>query len=134
MHMISMRGAFKGISAGLITLLFAAGPALPAPMATPTADAAPGICATGFRGQPDYDRLCLVTGTPADAAVEWYTTYPASERKTHCHTARRTGMATVIIETRGDMISDRYRNHRTMLRLTARMGARECAVRWGIRL
>lgn len=134
MHMISMRGAFQGIGAGLLAILCTAGPAQPAPMATTTASAAPGICATGFRGQPDYDRLCLITGTAADAGIEWFTTYPTADRKAQCRTARRTSMASVVTETRGDMITDRYRNDATMLRLVTRMGARECTVRWGIRL
>lgn len=135
MHMISMRGAFKSIGAGILAILFTAGPANPAPMATPaTTGAASSVCDTGFPGQPAYDRLCLVTGTPADAAYEWYTTYSNADRKTQCTAARRSGMASVVHETRGDMIGDRYRNPRAIERATVRTGTTECARRWGIRL
>lgn len=118
MHMISIRRAFAGIGAG-IALLF-----------TPTtaADATPlhSAC-NGFRDQPAYDRHCLTRGDQADAAVLWYTTYPASDRRAQCHQALKNGgMVAVVTETRGDLIFDAYRNDRQMTRWVARMGVAEC--------
>lgn len=119
MNLIGIRRAFAGIGTGL-ALLFA----------PTTADAAAprtSVCDTGFRGQPAYDHQCLTRGSQAEAAVQWYTTYPTSDRRAQCRLAWRTGdMVTVVTETRGDMIRDTYTNDRQVIRWAARMGVTEC--------
>lgn len=123
MYLKNIRRALSGIS--LATLL-ALAPGIPADAATePTARTS--VCQTGFRGQPAYDRACLITGNYFDAQHVWaHSGYNRAERKAQCRTALRTGMRTVVIETRGDVISDHYRNDRAMIRLVAWAGADEC--------
>lgn len=122
MYLKNIRRALSGISlATILTLAFNP----PADAATaPTARTS--VCETGFRGQPAYDRACLVTGTYRDAVREWKRPYSRAERKQQCRTALRTGMASVVTETRGDMITDRYRNDDAMKRAVAWVGVREC--------
>lgn len=122
MNMTGIRRAFTGIGAGL-ALLFTpttAADATPAPTARVT------VCETGFRGQPAYDRACLITGNYRHAQREWRTGYTLAERKQQCRTALRTGMPALVTETRGDVIGDRYRNNHAMVTLTAWAGAAEC--------
>lgn len=130
MHMKSIRRAFAGIGAGLITLLFTTTPAADAAThhtTTATASArGSDICTTGFRGQPAYDRACLTVGNYLDARREWRTGYTAKERRAQCRTALTTGMHTVVIETRGDVIRDTYVNDKVMIRMTEWAGAAEC--------
>lgn len=120
--MNTFRTAFAGILTGLAVLLTTL---------TPSAQAAPehvvaSVCETGFRGQPAYDRMCLVTGHYDDARRKWRNGYTKAERTAQCRTALRVGMPAVVRETRGDVISDTYRNDRAMIRLTTMAGAREC--------
>lgn len=125
MHMIGIRRAFAGIGAGLLILLTATTQTNATPH-TPMAS----VCATGFRGQPAYDRHCLTRGDHADAAVQWYTTYSTADRRAQCQRAWSTGdMVSVVADTRGDMISDAYRNDRQVIRWVARMGVAECVAR-----
>jgi hypothetical protein len=126
MHMIGMRRAFAGITAG-IALLMAINPPAEAAPRTASTPAVADVCATGFRGQPAYDQHCLTTGTWHDARREWHTGYTTKERRAQCTQARRLGMVTVVRETRGDVISDTYRNDRAMTRATALVGSLECA-------
>ena len=126
MHMISIRRAFAGIGTGL-ALLLAFNPPADATPDTATRTAVTDICTTGFRGQPDYDRHCLLTGHPADAEHVWkHAGYTRTERTAQCRTALRLGMPTVVRETRGDIITDTYRNTKAMSRWVAEAGAREC--------
>lgn len=122
MYLKNIRRALSGISlATILTLAF-----------NPPADAAPepvsrtSVCDTGFRGQPAYDRACLITGNYRHAQREWRTGYTLAERKKQCRTALRTGMPALVTETRGDVIGDRYRNNHAMVTLTAWAGAAEC--------
>lgn len=123
--MMTIRRAFTGIGAGLV-LLFTA---------TSTADATPAtttphsksVCTTGFRGQPAYDRLCLTTGDLGDAAYEWYAPYNRSERRAQCRMAVRLGYRAMVTETRGDVLSDTYRNDHAMVRMVAVVARAECA-------
>lgn len=114
---------FAGITAGFILLFTALTPgAQAAPQTAPTAS----VCETGFRGQPAYDRMCLVTGHYDDARREWKSGYSKAERTAQCRTALRVGMPAVVRETRGDTLFDSYRNYQSMIRLTALAGAAEC--------
>jgi hypothetical protein len=122
MNLMGIRRAFTGIGAALV-VLFApstAADAAPAPTHRPS------ICDTGFRGQPAYDRACLTVGDYTDAKREWRTGYTPAQRKAQCRTALRTSMPSLVTETRGDVIFDRYRNRRAMITLTAWAGAAEC--------
>ncbi len=119
-HMI--RRALTGVT---LTALLTAAFNLPAD-AAPAPQARTSVCETGFRGQPAYDRACLVTGTYRDAQREWKRGYTPAQRKQQCRTALHTGMPALVTETRGDVIGDRYRNDRRMRQLTARAGAVEC--------
>lgn len=121
--MISIRRAFAGI--GGLVLLFTA---------TSTAGATPAAprgehpaCASGFRGQPAYDRHCLTVGGFGDAAYEWYAPYRRGERRVQCRMAKRVGYRAMVIETRGDVLGDTYRNDRAMVRLVVAVGRAECA-------
>lgn len=118
--MRAIRTAFAGIIAGLITLA-TPGQALPAP----APETQPTVCATGFRGQPDYDRLCLVTGTRATARELWYG-QPAPRRALQCRDALGTGMRSVVHNALGDVISDTYRNDRQTESRVAAVGIAEC--------
>lgn len=118
--MRAIRMAFTGVIANLI-ILFAPGQALPATAPEPHT----AVCETGFRGQPDYDRLCLVTGTRATARELWYG-QPAPRRALQCRDALGTGMRSVVHNALGDIISDTYRNDRQTESRVAAVGIAEC--------
>lgn len=121
--MRAIRMAFTGIIAGLIALA-TPGQALPAPAPEPH----PAVCDTGFRGQPDYDRRCLITGDRATGRDIW-TDHPLAARMHQCRAALTAGLRTVIIESRGDVIRDTYRNDRQMIRWATAAGVAECSRR-----
>ena len=121
--MRAIRTAFAGIIAGLITLA-TPGQALPTTAPEPRT----AVCETGFRGQPDYDRLCLVPGTRAIARDIWYG-QPAPRRTYLCYVALVKGMRTVVADQLGDMISDTYRNDRIMANNVTGAGIKDCARR-----
>lgn len=120
--MTRIRRALAGTTTAIALLLT---PATAQATPTPTTPEHP-ICATGYRGNPDYDRHCLSTGNQNDARHEWRTGYTPTERRKQCRTALHTGMVFLVNETRGDVLYDTYRNDRAMVRLTAWAGAEEC--------
>lgn len=125
MNMI--RRAFTGTLAGLVLLLTALTALTPSAQAAPAHADAPSVCKTGFRGQPAYDRNCLIRGDYFDAMHVWKNAgYNKAERRAQCRTALRTGMPALVRETRGDVLYDTYRNYGAMIRLTAWAGAAEC--------
>lgn len=85
----------------------------------------PSVCATGFRGQPAYDRQCLKTGTPGQAAALWFDT--AEGKRGHEHdsmetrrdvcrfAARHGGVRKEAAEMVNDMAYDAYRNHKAVI-------------------
>lgn len=125
--MISIRRVFTGFagSIGGLALLFAPTTAADATTAHRAAPEHPA-CATGFRGQPAYDRHCLRRGTVHDARREWKSA-PRSERRAHCDMAVAIGFTTMVIETRGDVIGDTYRNNRQVIRWTVGAARLECS-------
>lgn len=121
--MITIWRAFAGITAGLVLLMTALSPSA---QSAPASHRELSVCDTGFRGQPDYDRMCLIIGDYYDAKNEWRGGFSLGERKAQCRTALRTGMPAMVRETRGDVLYDTYSNNETMVRLTAWAGAAEC--------
>jgi hypothetical protein len=87
------------------------------------------VCGTGFTGDPAYDRECLTRGTREDAAVAWYVGYTDGQRNVDCRAAKRQGMVAVVRETRGDVLTDNFRNGQQMIEWTARMGTADCQAR-----
>jgi hypothetical protein len=75
------------------------------------AAAVTSVCATGFRGQPAYDRLCLKKGTRATGAALWFALDAASKRDV-CRAGNVRKMAADALN---DVAYDRYRNHGTVL-------------------
>ncbi len=97
-----------------------------------SAEAAPPVCATGYRGMPEYDRLCLRTGTVRDGIELWFRIdgYPVSraDRRAGCAEAASTGdVREGIRDGLYDVAYDHFRNHRAVLRVTVMVGAAECA-------
>jgi hypothetical protein len=136
MRMISIRRAFAGIGAGLITLLTATTPSAQA-APTPTHPLMASVCDTGYRGQPAYDHACLTHGTPKDAARLWnavpegkrgqehddYTTQRGICRYAHRHG----GIMTATRELTGDVTYDTYRNNEQVNRWAGQDATLTCA-------
>ncbi len=76
-----MMGAAAVLGVGLMLLAPSAG----------ASTAARSVCDTGFRGQPAYDRACLVKGSAGDAGVAWYVGYTDGQRKADCRSVKRLG-------------------------------------------
>lgn len=94
----------------------------------PSAEGSDYVCETGFTTDPEYVRECMSNGTREEAAVAWYVGYSEEQRAADCETAWRTGdMVLVVRETRGDVITDNFRNGNQMIEWTARMGVANCA-------
>jgi hypothetical protein len=111
-----------GVAFGLITGLFLS----VAAMAMPTGKGG-DVCRTGFTSDPEYRRHCLSTGTKEDAAVAWYVGYSDAQRLADCRwAAKHGGMVRMVRETRGDVLTDNFRNGQQMIRWTARMGVVDC--------
>lgn len=112
--------AFAGITAGFLALF-----AINAEASTPTAPAS--VCETGYRGQREYDTLCLATGTYGDAGVVWYQGNSDKYRRSLCRSVGRYhGMRNLVHEVYGDVIYDNFRNDKAVEVWTARMGTANC--------
>jgi hypothetical protein len=124
------RRARTGLAFGTVTGLFLGLAALFSASATEGAASTVSkvsICETGFPSDPDYAAECMRDGTREDAAVLWYFGYSDAQRTADCRTGRRTGdLIGVVRETRGDVITDNFRNGEQMIRWTARMGVADC--------
>ncbi|MCP9209543.1 hypothetical protein [Streptomyces cucumeris] len=127
----NIRKAFAGILAGL-ALLFA-------PVMATEADAATkgkSVCDTGSRGQREYDRLCLKTGTFKDGAMLWLSV-PAGKkghekrdaynRRSQCKFAKEFGGITAVARDLSfDVAYDNFRNHATVLNWSAAVAKMDC--------
>lgn len=85
------------------------------------------VCETGFTSDPQYRAECMISGGTADAAHVWFDGYSPAERDAQCVQAWRTGdLRTVVVETRGDVISDSFTNADDMLNRVVTVGLMEC--------
>lgn len=100
-----------GITAATIGLFAYIGSPATSGQPLELAGASSSVCATGFRGQPAYDRRCLTTGTRATGAALWFGT-PTATRRDVC---RGGNVRTMAAETLNDVAYDRYRNHTVVL-------------------
>jgi len=118
--------------AGIIALLMA-----PSGVADAATDvkrpAVRSICETGQRGNPEYDRKCLKTGTVLDGVNLWFRyidtgkLVPVSERRALCKDATSTGHTRAgIIDGLFDVAYDSYRNHKFVLSVAATVGVMDC--------
>lgn len=94
------------------------------------------ICTTGYRGQTAYDKHCLTTGTPHNAAHLWnavpqgkhgherddYTT----QRNICRHALQHGGITNAARELVGDMTYDTYRNNEQVNRWVGQNAALTC--------
>lgn len=124
------RYAFAGITAGLVALFTAT---------TPAASGATGhtksVCQTGTRGQAAYDRLCLHTGTRADAAKLWYSTPEGKKgketddfqtRRSICRYSGAIGVRAQAIDLVTDMTYDNFRNDHKVNAWVADLAQGDC--------
>lgn len=87
------------------------------------------VCETGFASDPQYRRLCMISGGTADAAHVWFDGYTPAERDAHCVQAWRTGdLRSLVVETRGDVIRDSFTNDEDMINRVTEVGVMECVV------
>jgi hypothetical protein len=134
-HMITMRRAFAGITAGFLALFAFTTPGAQA--ATPTPRSTPTICTTGYRDHGDYNRLCLTTGTPHTAAHLWNSVPEGkpghlhddmtTQRNLCAHAARHGGIMAEARELVGDMTYDNYRNNEQVNRWVGQDATLTCA-------
>lgn len=121
--------------AGLTALFFAMAHLLGAPSAE-AVTAPASVCETGYRGQAEYDRLCLTTGTVGDAGALWYSVPKGkkgserddmSTRRSVCKFAPRYGgIKNTVTELVTDMTYDNYRNHKQVNRWVVSMATVDC--------
>lgn len=131
MHMISIRRAFAGISAGLLTLLLT-----PAPNAHATPHPMASHCPLGQQGTGDRTGLCLTNGTPRDAANLWHT-FPQgtkgherddTDQRGICRYAyRHGGIAPAVTDLTTDEAYDHYANWSEVTTWTAQLATLTCA-------
>lgn len=119
--------------AGIIALLLApSGVADAAPAGGTRAAAVRSICETGFRGQPEYDRKCLKTGTVLDGVNLWFRDgdnklIKAADRRAFCRDANQAKTTRAgIIDGLFDVAYDNYRNHKFVLSVAATVGVMDC--------
>lgn len=87
----------------------------------------PSVCETGFTTDADYRAECMSEGTYAHAALAWYHGYSDGQRKADCEWGWRIGsMATVVRETRGDVLTDNFRNGEQVIAWTAEIAVENC--------
>lgn len=122
-----VRKTRTGLVFGSLTALLLGAAAL---LTAPSAQGSDNVCETGFTSDPAYVRECMAHGTREDAAVAWFVGYTDAQRTADCRTAWRTGdMVSVVRETRGDVITDNFRNGEQVIEWTARMGVADCQAR-----
>lgn len=91
--------------------------------ASSSADAGePSVCGESYRGDPAYDRACLVKGVVGDAGALWYSTPKgikgkevddAMNRRSICKYAyRHGGIKRAATELVTDLTYDAYTNHK----------------------
>lgn len=134
--MTNIGRAFAVITIGLAALFTTLSPGATAAPPTSHPHMA-SVCATGYRGQPAYDRACLTTGTPRNAAHLW--DHVPTGTKGHEHDRadtqrgickyghRHGGVAAWVRDTVGDLTYDRYRNNTAVDRWTAQDAVLTCA-------
>lgn len=116
----------------LALMLGTAGSAGARPAGPAVAKSVKSVCETGSRGQKLYDRLCLRTGTAADGINLWYRDYDGrmispADRRAFCRDATSTGNTyRGIYDGLYDVAYDSFRNHRSVLRVTALVGVMDC--------
>lgn len=127
--MINIRRAVATITTTATTALLLACSPTPASTAT--------ICATGYRGQPAYDRACLTTGTPRTASDLWDAVPEGragrerddmtTQRGICRYAYRHGGIMVWSRELVADMTYDSYRNHETINTWVGQDAALTCA-------
>lgn len=120
---LTMRNAFAGILAGIVALFAFSGTAEAAPALK--RPAVQSVCETGFRGQPEYDRKCLKTGTFKSGAMLWLDN-AATDRKAACKSAVKAGIRMAVRELVFDVAYDTYRNHNTVITYATAVATAEC--------
>lgn len=123
------------IVAGFLALFAFNSPADAAPVGT-AVKAARSICETGYRGQPEYDRKCLKTGTFKTAANLWLG-IPAGNaahvgredftRRSICKFPGADGTRAAVREALTDVTYDSVRNYRQSLTWSAQVAVLDCA-------
>lgn len=126
--------AFTGITAGMVAWFMATTPAVSLPQPTPVSAAS--VCETGQRGQADYDRLCLHTGTLVKASALWFSTPEGKRghekddmatRRGICKYAyRHGGVRNEAAELVNDMAYDNYRNYKQVNAWTGDVAQGDC--------
>lgn len=99
------------------------------------AAAVKSVCDTGFRGQPEYDRKCLKTGTFKTAANLWLS-IPAGNpahigredftRRSICKFPGEFGTRAAVREALTDVTYDSIRNYRQSLNWSADVAVLDC--------
>lgn len=125
--------ALATILAGLIALFAPAGVADAAPAVK---SAGTSVCDTGYRGNPEYDRMCLRTGTFRDGALMWlsmpaghrgHETRNMEDRRSVCKFAGQYGgIRPAVREIFNDVAYDRYTNYRTVLTYAGAVASLDC--------
>lgn len=123
------------LSAILALLTAPSGVADAAPAAGTRAAAVRSICETGYRGNPEYDRKCLVTGTFKSGATLWLSVPEGRKghvgredytRRSICAYPGEFGTRDAVTEALTDVAYDHYRNYRTVLRHAADTAVLDC--------
>lgn len=116
----------------LALMLGTAGSAGARPAGPAVAKSVKSVCETGSRGQAAYNRLCLRTGTVRDGVNLWYRDFDGrliskADRRDFCRYATETGNTYAgIYDGLYDVAYDSFRNHRSVLRVTALVGVMDC--------
>lgn len=130
MNRVAKKRNRAGVLAGLAaaTLLTVLGVAVAADTGAEATEAKPvSVCETGFASDPQYRAECMSVGGTKEAAEVWFDGYSPAERDAQCVQAWRTGdLRTVVVETRGDVISDSFTNADDMLNRVVTVGLMEC--------
>lgn len=87
----------------------------------------PSVCETGFTSDADYRDECMTEGTHAHAALAWYHGYTDEQRVADCEMGWRIGsMVDAVRETRGDVLTDNFRNGEQVIAWTAEIAVENC--------
>jgi hypothetical protein len=135
MHMISIRRAFAGIAAGLLTLAFTPAPGADAATTAPHPLMA-SHCPTGQQGTGDRKGLCLTNGTPRDAARLWSAFPQGAKGHEHDDTDQRGicryayrhgGIAAAVTDLTTDESYDHYANWSEVTTWAGQLATLTCA-------